>query len=215
MIAESLQDLAQSLEGCEDCNLHKERTQVVFGVGNSSADLMLVGEGPGFHEDQQGEPFVGRAGKLLDELLGSIGLDRSMVYIANVVKCRPPRNRDPLADEILSCSRFLMEQIRIVSPRVVCTLGNFSTKLLAETERGITSVHGQVKQVELGGVSLALFPVFHPAAALYTSANRSVLEEDFQKLDVLLKGGREAPVVSPEPDDGPGTHAETEQLPLW
>ena len=129
---------------------------------------MFVGEGPGFHEDKQGEPFVGAAGKLLTELLGKIGLTRADVYIANVVKCRPPENRDPLPDEIEACSPHLMEQIAIIRPRVICTLGRFATKLLAETELSMTAIHGKAKEQEIGGVDLVVFPVFHPAAALYT-----------------------------------------------
>lgn len=232
--AESLEALERSLAECEGCSLHEGRTKMVFGVGYPSADVMFVGEGPGFHEDQQGEPFVGKAGKLLDELLESIGLDRSQVYIANVVKCRPPGNRDPLPEEIASCREFLVQQIEIISPRVVCTLGNFSTKLLAETKRGISSVHGRVKEVEIAGVPVALFPVFHPAAALYTPANRTVLEEDFGKLKVLLDRGREAltpagrpeapsPAEEAQEEGSPeeegaqegGSHVEAEQLPLW
>jgi uracil-DNA glycosylase len=194
-----------------------------------------VGEGPGFHEDKQGEPFVGAAGKLLTELLGQIGLTRSDVYIANVVKCRPPDNRDPAPEEIEACSPHLMDQIAIIRPRVICTLGRFATKLLADTELSMTAVHGRAKQREIAGVSLIVFPVFHPAAALYTPSNRKVLEEDFAKLRHLLSHGL---ATSPEEADKEGSAGTTapggaegsapgtpegqgtastrvEQLPLW
>jgi uracil-DNA glycosylase family 4 len=171
---------------------------VVFGVGSPQAGLMFVGEGPGFHEDRQGEPFVGQAGKLLTELLAGIGLSRADVYIANVVKCRPPENRDPTTDEIEACSPHLFEQIGIIRPRVICTLGRFATKLLADTELSMTAIHGRAKERTIGGVQTLVFPVFHPAAALYTPANRKVLEEDFAKLRSLLARGLDA--LSPATD---------------
>ncbi len=161
----------------------------MFGAGNPEAELMFVGEGPGFHEDRLGEPFVGQAGKLLTELLGGIGLARSDVYIANVVKCRPPENRDPLPGEIEACSPHLMEQIAIVRPKIVCTLGRFATKLLADSDQSMSSIHGRAKEKSLAGVDTIIFPVFHPAAALYTPANRQVLEQDFAKLRFLLEHG--------------------------
>jgi uracil-DNA glycosylase len=187
--AEALRSLAESLRDCKGCVLTGGRTQVVFGVGNPCAEVMFVGEGPGFNEDRQGEPFVGAAGKLLTELLGQIGLKRSDVYIANVVKCRPPENRDPLPDEIEACSPHLLEQIAVIRPKVICTLGRFATKLLAETALSMTAIHGRAKQRTIAGVDLVVFPVFHPAAALYTPANRKVLEEDFIKLRHLLAHG--------------------------
>ncbi len=208
---------------------------MVFGVGDPGAELMFVGEGPGFHEDKQGEPFVGAAGKLLTELLGQIGLARGDVYIANVVKCRPPDNRDPAPDEIEACGPHLLDQIAIIRPRVICTLGRFATKLLAETELSMTAVHGKAKQREMAGVDVIVFPVFHPAAALYTPSNRKVLEQDFAKLRHLLSHGltpllEEAssevagdPARGPEADADPGDRpkgraaapARAEQLPLW
>lgn len=162
---------------CTDCVLCETRTQVVFGVGAPTAELMLVGEAPGKNEDLQGEPFVGAAGRLLDELLEGIGLARSDVYIANVLKCRPPGNRDPRPDEIESCKGYLREQIRLISPSVVLTLGNFATKLLLRTEVGITRLRGQVFEWWLGA---RLIPTFHPAAAL-RSGDRvtSQMREDF------------------------------------
>jgi uracil-DNA glycosylase family 4 len=234
--AEALAALQQSLSDCRKCPLAEGRTQVVFGVGDPGAELMFVGEGPGFHEDKQGEPFVGAAGKLLSELLKGIGLSRQDVYIANVVKCRPPENRDPAPGEIEACSPRLLEQISIIRPRIICTLGRFATKLLAETELSITAIHGKAKELELAGVPVLLFPVFHPAAALYTPTNRKVLEEDFAKLRVLLGRGLEAlstdpaaaqtpsvadssRVVKPGPRESgrlqSKTTPDTEQLPLW
>jgi uracil-DNA glycosylase family 4 len=171
---------------------------VVFGVGSAVADLMFVGEAPGFNEDKQGEPFVGQAGKLLTDLLGSIGLSRQQVYIANVVKCRPPGNRDPLPEEIEACSPHLLEQIRVIRPQVVCTLGRFATRLLARTDASMSSVRGRAKEAEIAGVDVIIFPVFHPAAALYTPANRELLQEDFFKLRQLLARGREALVGTPQ-----------------
>src|SRR6188768_3143692 len=153
--------------GCTRCALAAGRTQVVFGSGDPNADLMFVGEAPGFHEDQQGVPFVGQAGKLLDTLLAGIGLTRPDVYVANVLKCRPPGNRDPQPDEIEACESHLFRQVELIQPKVVATLGNFSTKLLSGKPLGITRVHGQEQQVTLGGRSVLLYPLYHPAAALY------------------------------------------------
>jgi uracil-DNA glycosylase family 4 len=151
--AARLAALQESLRDCRGCGLSAGRTQVVFGAGDPEARLMFVGEGPGFHEDRQGEPFVGQAGKLLTSLLERIGLRRSDVYIANVVKCRPPENRDPSPDEIEACSPHLMEQIGIIRPQVVCTLGRFAAKLLTGTELSMTAIHGKAKPMSLSGVS--------------------------------------------------------------
>jgi uracil-DNA glycosylase family 4 len=159
---------------------------------------MFVGEAPGFHEDKQGEPFVGQAGKLLDKLLGGIGLERSEVYIANVLKCRPPGNRDPQPDEIESCEPHLFRQIELIQPRVVATLGNFATKLLSGKPTGITRVHGQDQEVTLGGNRVLLYPLYHPAAALYTPAMLNVLQEDFRRIPELM-GREEIPELEPEP----------------
>jgi uracil-DNA glycosylase len=172
---------------CTRCRLHEGRTQVVFGVGNAEADLMFVGEAPGFHEDQQGVPFVGQAGKLLDRLLEGIGLTRADVYIANVLKCRPPGNRDPQPDEIEQCEPYLFRQIELVEPKVVATLGNFATKLLSGKPTGITRVHGVEQETTLGGSRVLLYPLYHPAAALYTPAMLKVLEEDFRRIPALLE----------------------------
>jgi uracil-DNA glycosylase len=181
--------------GCTRCALAQTRTQVVFGSGSPTADLMFVGEAPGFHEDKQGVPFVGAAGKLLGKLLEGIGLTRDDVYVANVLKCRPPGNRDPQPAEIESCEPHLWKQIELIQPMLIATLGNFATKLLSGKPNGITQVHGREQQVVLGGNPVTLFPIFHPAAALYTPRMLQVLEEDFARIPGLL--GRR--VVEPEP----------------
>jgi uracil-DNA glycosylase family 4 len=183
--------------GCTRCRLSETRTQVVFGVGNPHADLMFVGEAPGFHEDKQGYPFVGQAGKLLDRLLAGIGLTRDDVYIANTLKCRPPGNRDPVPDEIEACEAHLFRQVSLIEPRVIATLGNFATKLLSGKPAGITRVHGVEQAVTIGGRDVTLYPLYHPAAALYTPAMLNVLENDFRRLPELL--GRTAEEPPPEP----------------
>lgn len=172
---------------CTSCpELATTRTQVVFGSGNADADLMFVGEAPGAREDEQGIPFVGAAGKLLGELLGEIGLTRDDVFIANVLKCRPPGNRDPLPAEIESCSGYLMRQVELIQPRVICTLGNFSTKLLRGEPTGISRLHGQAEIRAIGGRTVRLYPLFHPAAALYTRSLLETLRADFARLPELL-----------------------------
>ncbi len=188
-----LEAFARQVAGCTSCRLAQGRTQVVFGIGDPNADLMFVGEAPGFHEDKQGYPFVGQAGKLLDKLLAGIGLERSNVYIANVLKCRPPGNRDPAPDEIQACEGHLFRQIELIRPRVVATLGNFATKLLSGKPTGITRVHGAEQEVTLGGSCVLLYPLYHPAAALYTPAMLQVLEQDFARLPELLGRPLEAP----------------------
>jgi len=167
----------------------------VFGSGSPDADLMFVGEAPGFHEDKQGVPFVGAAGKLLEQLLAGIGLARGDVYIANVLKCRPPGNRDPLPEEIEACESHLWRQIDLIRPRVVATLGNFATKLLSGKPTGITRVHGQEQETTLGGRRVLLYPLYHPAAALYTPRMLEVLQSDFRRLPELL--GRDLEPVAP------------------
>jgi uracil-DNA glycosylase len=196
---EGLSAFADQVSACTRCRLAQGRTQVVFGVGNPAADLMFVGEAPGFHEDRQGVPFVGQAGKLLDNLLAGIGLERSEVYIANVLKCRPPGNRDPQPDEIESCEPHLFRQIELIQPRVVATLGNFATKLLSGKPTGITRVHGQEQEVTLGGNRVLLFPLYHPAAALYTPAMLKVLQEDFRRIPELIGRAEEQPEPEQEP----------------
>jgi DNA polymerase len=192
--AVELDRLSSEWLGCQKCALARTRTQVVVGAGDPDSDLMFVGEAPGYHEDKQGMPFVGQAGKILEGLLESIGLTRSQVYIANVLKCRPPGNRDPQPDEIAACEGHLFAQVELIRPRVICTLGNFATKLLSGQPFGITRVHGRAQPRRIAGVDLVLFPIFHPAAALYTPAMTDTLRGDFAKLPELLSM---RPVVSP------------------
>jgi uracil-DNA glycosylase family 4 len=185
----ALEALRAEVEACTLCELHATRTRAVFGEGDPHARLMFVGEAPGYHEDQQGRPFVGAAGKLLEELLGTIGLTRDQVFIANVLKSRPPNNRDPQPGEIEACQPYLWRQIALIKPRVICTLGNFATKLLSgDPLTGITKVHGRPQQHEFGGHVVTLYPIFHPAAALYTPAMLTTLREDFADLPALLGG---------------------------
>jgi len=183
---DELESYAHGVAACTRCRLSQGRTQVVFGSGNADADVMFVGEAPGFHEDKQGLPFVGQAGKLLEKLLEGIGMSRADVYIANVLKCRPPGNRDPQPDEIEACESHLFKQIELIQPTVVATLGNFATKLLSGRPLGITRVHGQEQETTLGGRKVLLYPLYHPAAALYTPAMLKVLESDFARLPELL-----------------------------
>jgi uracil-DNA glycosylase len=183
---ERLVELYRELQDCRKCPLADGRTTVVFGNGNADADLMFVGEAPGFHEDQQGKPFVGRAGQLLDQLLGEIGLSRGDCFVANVLKCRPPDNRDPQPDEIDACRPHLERQIELIEPRVICTLGNFATKLLSGSPHGITRVRGVPQARELAGRPVFLYPIFHPAAALRTTAMLEQLRADFRAIPRLL-----------------------------
>jgi uracil-DNA glycosylase len=198
---DELEQYAASVAGCTRCRLAQGRTQVVFGSGSPRARLMFVGEAPGFHEDKQGIPFVGQAGKLLERLLGQIGLRREDVYIANVLKCRPPGNRDPQPDEIEACEPHLFRQIELIEPTVIATLGNFATKLLSGRPLGITRVHGQEQPLAIAGRSVLLYPLYHPAAALYTPAMLKVLESDFARLPELLERDSEpAAVAVPQPE---------------
>jgi uracil-DNA glycosylase family 4 len=198
--AAALREYAEHTSSCTKCALSAGRTQVVFGSGSPNADLMFVGEAPGFHEDQQGIPFVGQAGKLLDKLLGGIGLTRADVYVVNTLKCRPPGNRDPLPEEIAACEPHLFRQIELIEPTLVATLGNFATKLLSGRPAGITRVHGREQEVTLGTRTVSLYPLYHPAAALYTPSMLKVLEEDFARIPALLDRALEpAAVAEPEP----------------
>lgn len=202
----SLADLCESLRNCQECRLASGRTQVVFGSGNPEASIMFVGEAPGFHEDKQGVPFVGAAGKLLTELLESVGLSRSQIYIANVIKCRPPGNRDPEPDEVETCKPFLFQQIRLIKPHLVCSMGNFATQTLLERKVGITKVHGQSFELS----EFRLFPLFHPAAALHNDRLRPLLQEDFQKLKRLLDA-----MAAPSQEPAGQVNAPPEQMDLF
>jgi uracil-DNA glycosylase len=191
-----LEELSLSLHDCQRCKLAKlGRSQVVFGVGNPHASIMFVGEAPGFNEDQKGEPFVGAAGKLLNDLLQSANLSRDHIYIANVIKCRPPNNRDPEPDEVETCKPFLLEQIRMIRPTLVCTLGNWATQTLLERKVGITKVKAQAFYLK----DFILFPLLHPAAALHQGGLLDTLKEDFKKLkDFLDRTATPAVVVRPD-----------------
>jgi uracil-DNA glycosylase family 4 len=194
-----LVELYREAAACARCPLSKTRTKVVFGAGNADADLMFVGEAPGMHEDQQGLPFVGRAGQLLNRLLEEIGLTRDDVFIANVLQSRPPGNRDPQPDEIDACKPFLHRKIELIEPKVLCTLGNFSTKLLTRSQRGITGVHGRPQVHELGGRLLRVYPLFHPAAALRSTKTLEELREDFARLPALLEEPPPVPIGAVAP----------------
>ena len=177
-----LDELRVQVESCRRCPLCDGRKQTVFGVGNPHARVMFIGEAPGKNEDLQGEPFVGAAGHYLNELLGCAGLRREDVFIANVLKCRPPGNRDPRPEEIQTCTPFLREQTRTIDPEVLVTLGKFSTQFVLKTQVGITRLHGRVQRAG----KFLVFPIFHPAAALYDGAKREALENDFVTLGQLL-----------------------------
>jgi uracil-DNA glycosylase len=198
---EALKEVLAQARGCVRCTeLAATRKTVVFGAGNADADLMFVGEAPGASEDEQGIPFVGRAGKLLEKLLEEIGLARSEVFICNVLKCRPPGNRDPLPAEIDNCQEYLHRQVELIEPAVICTLGNFSTKLLRDDPTGITRLHGQPEVLTLGRRAVRLYPIFHPAAALYTPRMLETLREDFTRLpELLAQGAPEQPQFSQVP----------------
>jgi uracil-DNA glycosylase len=198
---EELKQLFVQVRDCVRCQeLASTRRNVVFGAGNADADLMFIGEAPGASEDEQGLPFVGRAGKLLSTLLEEIGLSREDVFIANVLKCRPPGNRDPLPGEIENCREYLYRQVELIEPVVICSLGNFSTKLLRGDPTGITRLHGTPEVIELGPRTVRLYPIFHPAAALYTPRMLDTLREDFARLPELLAlGPPEQPEAVPVP----------------
>jgi uracil-DNA glycosylase len=211
-VSELLLEYEKATSTCTRCPLAATRTQVVFGSGDPNAELMFVGEAPGFHEDKNGVPFVGQAGKLLDQLLAGIGLARSDVFVANVLKCRPPGNRDPQPEEIEACESHLFHQIELIRPILVGTLGNFATKLLSGKPTGITRVHGVPQQVTLGGNEVTLYPLYHPAAALYTRSMLTVLEQDFARIPELL--GRTTVVPEPaafEPEPEPEAEPDAER----
>ncbi len=199
---EALKEVLVQARSCVRCpELAATRKTVVFGAGNADADLMFVGEAPGASEDEQGLPFVGRAGKLLDSLLEEIGLTRENVFVCNVLKCRPPGNRDPLPIEIENCQEYLLRQVELIQPSVICTLGNFSTKLLRGEPTGITRLHGQPEVRVLGARAVRLYPIYHPAAALYTPRMLETLRADFAKLPQLLAlGAPEQPRRAEIPD---------------
>ena len=192
---EALVEVYNQAQVCERCPLSATRNRVVFGAGNADADLMFVGEAPGAEEDLQGLPFVGRAGAFLSELLDGIGLDRKDVWICNVLKCRPPGNRDPQPEEIDSCRPYLEKQVELIQPRVIATLGNFATKLLTANPTGITKVRGTPQEHLIGGRWVYMLPLFHPAAGLRTPSVAEQLRGDFRRIPELLA----QPLPEPEP----------------
>lgn len=202
---EALKQVFLDARGCVKCaQLAAARTQVVFGAGHADATLMLIGEAPTAREDEQGVPFTGAAGKLLDDLLGSIGLARADVFITHVLKCRPPGNRDADPSELAKCRPYLLEQVKLVQPRVVCTLGNFATRALTGDGAPVTERHGQAEIVELGETAVHLVPLFHPAAALYTRSLLDTLREDFARLpELLARPALPQPVIEPAAVDEP------------
>lgn len=193
---QTLVEVFEEARTCTWCALSGSRTQVVFGAGNSDADLMLVGEAPGAEEDRQGLPFVGRSGTLLTRLLADAGLPREDVFITNTLKCRPPENRNPRPEEIETCRPWLTEQIRLIEPRVIATLGNFATKLLSGDPTGITKVHGVPQVGTFGTRTVWLYPLFHPAAALRATGTAELLRRDIGALPELLR--RDPPKASPD-----------------
>jgi DNA polymerase len=198
-IQRSIADIASEVRGCARCGLAQGRKLAVPGEGPATSELMFIGEGPGFHENEQGRPFVGAAGRFLEQLLASIDLTRADVYITNVVKCRPPSNRDPMPEEIAACADFLDEQIALVHPRLIVTLGRFSMARWFQGE-SISRIHGQARKVGEQWV----FPCFHPAAALHQDKFRSLIEADFLRIPELLARIAPAPVIAePEPQKEP------------
>lgn len=206
MTAEArLTEIAAQVRDCELCRLSQSRNNAVPGEGPSDADLMFIGEGPGFHEDQQGRPFVGAAGNFLEELLASIGLERGDVFITNLVKCRPPGNRDPQDDELDTCtSTYLEDQISAIDPKVIVTLGRFSMERYFPDQK-ISRIHGQSKAV--GG--RLIVPMYHPAAALHQPRLRDVVEEDFGRLPDMIERAADLEPQQTAPSDDP------EQLSLF
>jgi DNA polymerase len=197
---ERLVEVYRAASVCDLCPLSETRANVVFGAGNADADLMFVGEAPGAEEDRQGLPFVGRAGALLTELLEGIDMKREDVWITNVLRCRPPGNRDPQPIEIESCQPYTQTQVQLIEPRVIGTLGNFATKLLTGSRTGITKVRGSVQVHEIGGRSVFVMPFLHPAAALRTPSLVDTLREDFAKLpDLIARPRPDASGGSPSP----------------
>ncbi len=193
-----LDELHQRIASCPDCDLCRTRNKAVPGEGPPNAELLFVGEGPGFYEDQQARPFVGPAGRFLEELLASIGLRREQVFITNVVKCRPPNNRDPLPGEVDACRKYLERQIELIKPKVIVSLGRYSLAWFFPRDT-ISKVHGQAKVRD----GVYFMPMYHPAAALHAGNMRRVIEEDFKKIPAVLKQARAAPPEKSAPEPEP------------
>jgi uracil-DNA glycosylase family 4 len=205
---QDLKNIADAVSVCNKCQLHHSREKGVPGEGPLDAEIMFIGEGPGFHENMQGRPFVGAAGDLLVELLAGIGMKREQVFITNVVKCRPPGNRDPHPEELQACAPYLEKQLQIINPKVIVTLGRFSMARFIPNGK-ISEIHGQAVRVK----GMLVVPFFHPAAALHRPSLRATVEEDFAKLPELIKNAQKAPIYQPDPhleDDN-----QAEQLSLF
>jgi DNA polymerase len=213
---DQLVELYREVSECTRCPLHAGRSRTVFGNGNANAELMFIGEAPGAEEDRQGLPFVGRAGQLLDQLLGGIGLTREDVFVANILKSRPPGNRDPQPEEIEACWPFLERQIQLIEPRVIATLGNFATKKITGSQTGITRVRGTPQVHAIAGRTVFVFPLLHPAAALRTPSLVETLREDFAKLPGLIAEPLPELEGADGPDDAPAEPAPSDsQLDLF
>lgn len=204
--ADTLEGVAAQIKVCTRCRLSQSRTQAVPGVGPASAKIMLIGEAPGFHEDQQGEPFVGAAGQFLNELLGQIGMERKDIYITNVVKCRPPQNRDPQPDEIDACRTWLDQQIHLIKPTVIVTISRYAMARWFPDKK-ISEIHGQARRFG----DLVVVPMFHPAAALHQHSLRRVVEEDFKRLPAFIKNPKQVPAGTAPAASGP----KSEQLSMF
>lgn len=209
MVMDSLQEIDRLVAACTDCALHQGRRNAVPGEGDPKAELMFIGEGPGAQEDAQGRPFVGAAGGFLEELLRSIGLTRRQVYIANMVKCRPPQNRDPLPEEMGACSKYLNRQIELIDPLLIVTLGRFSLARFFPGE-GITRARGRLRERD----GRRIYPIMHPAAALYRQEMRGLIVEDFKRIPDILEQARQGPVTLPSTLPEPAAAPPTEQLNL-
>ena len=185
---ESLEDIKKEILQCKKCSLQETRTNVVAGEGNSKADIVFIGEAPGFNEDKTGHPFCGAAGKILDELLNSVGLKREEIFITNILKCRPPHNRNPNSEEIKACSPYLEKQIKIINPKIICTLGNYATSFIFEKYgiksklQGISKIHGKIFEVKNLVQDIKIIPLYHPAVATYNPNMKSLLLDDFKIL---------------------------------
>lgn len=196
----SIEELKKICSSCVKCELSKTRTNVVFGKGNLKAEILIIGEAPGEKEDLQGFPFVGKAGHDLDKVLNEINLNIDDVYITNILKCRPPKNRDPKPEEIEKCTPYLVEQIKIIKPKIICTLGNFSTKFILsngvvkemKTIPGVDQLHGEIKKINFKGLDVEVFPLHHPSSIIYSKDRRKWFKEDFLKLEKYLFGENRA-----------------------
>lgn len=217
---ERLVEVYREATGCTLCPLARTRTNVVFGAGAADAELMFIGEAPGAEEDRRGLPFVGRAGGLLNELLAGIGLSREDVFVANTIKCRPPGNRDPEPIELDSCRPYLLQQVELIEPKVIATLGNFATKLITGSQIGITKVRGRPQTHTLGKRTVQVFPILHPAAILRNPRMRATMDEDFAALGELLDApapaqGEVSPPALGPPRSTPAARPTTDQLDIF